>query len=219
MRSNERGSINALIIPLVLFILLFIGALVFGVWAFGSRQDYKNNVDSKVGVAVAVAKKATQAADATIYAEAAKQPLRVYVGPEAYGSVHISYPKTWSAYADTTDENTPLDAYFAPGAVPGVSDQSVSFALRVQIQSQSYDQVMSQYSSQVSQQTLTASPYRLPLVPGVVGTRLDGQITDAKQGSMIVLPLRDKTLLIWTESNQYLNDFNNNILPHVSFSP
>jgi hypothetical protein len=53
----------------------------------------------------------------------------------------------------------------------------------------------------------------------VTGVRVDGQIADNIQGSMIILPLRDKTQEIWTESNSFLPDFNNNILPNLTFSP
>jgi hypothetical protein len=216
---DKRGEMNVLLIPLILLVLLLIGAAVFGVWAYNGRQDYKNNVDQKVAIATQAAQKDTQAKDAKQYAEVAKQPLKTYVGPSAYGSVHISYPKTWSGVADTSDDGTPLDAYFDPDIVPGLNDPSAIFALRVQVVSSSYDDVLSGFSGQVESKQVTAAPYALPSVPGIVGTRLDGQITDSKQGSMVVLPLRDKTLQIWTESSQYLNDFNTNILPHISFSP
>jgi len=40
------------------------------------------------------------------------------------------------------------------------------------------------------------------------------------QGSMVLVPLRDKTLKIWTEADEtYLKDFNENILPNYTFEP
>ena len=220
LHSDERGELNILLIPVILLSLLFIGAAVFAVWAYGGRQDYKNNVSDKVATAVASNTKAIQAADATKYAEAAKEPLKTYVGPEAYGSAHISFPKTWSAYVVTATNGTnPIDAYFAPDVVPSVTDLASSFALRVQMTSQSYTQVISQFAQQVAKKTATINPYSLPKVPSVVGVRVDGQISQTKQGSMIILPVRDKTLKIWTESNTFSNDFNNNILANLTFSP
>lgn len=216
---DERGQLNILLIPVILLVLLLIGAAGFAVWAFNGRQLYKNNVDAKISAAVAANTQSVQATDAKQFAQAAKLPLKTYVGPEAYGSVHISYPKTWSAYVDTTATDPGLNGYFYPDAVPSISSQTSTFALRVEVAQTSYNQVVSQFSGQLQQGTVTVTPYKLPLVPSVVGVRVDGQITATKQGSMVVLPLRDKTLEIWTESNSFLPDFNNNILPNLSFSP
>lgn len=216
---DERGELNILLIPVILLVLLLVGAGAFAVWAYSGRQDYKNNVASKVSAAVETSKTNVQAADAKQYAEAAKQPFKVYVGPEAYGSVHISYPKTWSGYVDTTSNSTPVNGYFYPDVVPSINDKNSSFALRIQLLQTPYDQVVSQFSSQVKQGVITITPYALPRVPSVVGVRIDGQITTTKQGSMIVLPMRDKTLEIWTEANTFLSDFNTNILPNITFSP
>lgn len=218
-KHNQKGEINILLIPLILVVLLFIGAASFAFWAFNSRQDYKNNSDKKVNTAVEAATQATQATDAKKYAEAAKQPLKTYAGPEAYGSVHLVYPKTWSAYVDTTSSSFPVNGYLYPDVVPGVNDQTATFALRLQVVAQSYSQVMSQYSNLAKNGKVRVVPYKLPKIDSVVGSRVDGQITTTKQGSMVVLPMRDKTLKIWTESNQFLPDFNNNVLPNTSFSP
>src|SRR4051812_30460701 len=53
--SQKKHHAWGLIIPLVVFILLFLGAMGFGVWAYGGMQDYKNNVSDKVKSAVQIA--------------------------------------------------------------------------------------------------------------------------------------------------------------------
>jgi hypothetical protein len=217
--SNEQGSSTALLVSLIALSIGLVGAIVFGVWAFAGRQDYKNNVADKVAVAVQANTKEIQASDANNYAEAAKQPLKEYVGPEAYGSVHISYPKTWSSYVSISSSGQPLDFYGQPNFVPSVADQASVFALRVQVTQAAYSQTVSQYQSLQKSGAVTVSPYALPKNPSVIGVRVDGQLTNTKQGSMVILPLRDKSLKLWTESNQYLADFNNIILPNASFSP
>lgn len=217
--SDEQGSSTVLVVSVVIVSLLFVGAAAFGVWAFMGRQDYKNNVDSKIASAVTANTKEVQAKDAADYAEASKQPLKTYVGPEAYGSVHISYPKTWSAYIAANSSSLPLDAYAQPDVVPSITDKNSAFALRVQVTQTSYSQTLSQYQSRQKSGQVTVTPYALPKNSDVVGVRVDGQLTDTKQGSMVILPLRDKSLTIWTESSQYLSDFNNIILPNASFSP
>lgn len=222
MKRSEQGSINVLLVPFVLVSLLFIAAGAFAVWAYQSRQDYKNNSDHKVAVAVAAAKQQEDAAKDKVFGEAEKQPLKTYRGPEAYGSLVVSYPKTWSSYVDESGRNNvAVDGYFYPGTVPAIGVDSSSFALRLQIVPQSYSTVVSGLSNLGSQTRPKPkiTPYSAPKVPSVIGVRVDGTISQTKTGSMIVLPLRDKTLELWTEAPLFLNDFNNNILPNFSFSP
>lgn len=220
--NKQDGALNVLLIPFILAVLLFIATASFGWWAFGSRQDYKNNTDQKIAVAVASAKQQQSATDAASYALAAKDPLRTYVGPSAYGSLNIEYPKTWSAYiavAPQTGSSLPLNGYFQPNTVPNISDPASLYDLRVEVVSTAYSDVLTQFNSQVQQKTVTVTPYSLPKVPSVIGVRVDGAIEQNKQGSMVILPLRANTLEIWTENTADEADFNNNILPNFSFSP
>ncbi len=221
MKHNQNGAVSGVGISLVLVILLLIGAAGFGGWAFNSRQDYKNHTDAKVAVAVTAAKTQQTSADQARFAEEAKQPLTTYQGPEAFGSLLISYPKTWSAYIDSTGNgNAQIDGYFAPGIVPAISAQGSVFALRVQVLSQAYTQAIQNFSSQQKNGKVTISAYALPKLPKVVGIEVSGQLSN--QGpttTMVVLPLRSSTLEISTQGTTYLADFNNNVLPNFSFSP
>lgn len=219
---GQRGELNVLLIPVLILALLFVGAGSFAVWAYGSRQDYKNNVDAKVAAAVQANTRTVQAQDAHDYAEASKNPLTVYNGPDAYGSLKVSYPKTWSAYVATTGSSNPVDVYFHPGYVPS-TDSKLTYNLRVQVNSQSYSTVLSSYSGKVTGGQVTAAPYTLPKVPNVVGTILTGAVVSNQptggQGTLVLVPLRNMTLEIWTESNDYLPDFNTYVLPNLTFSP
>jgi len=221
-KHNQDGAVNGVVISLVFAILLLIGALAFGGWAFNSRQDYKNNVDSKIAEAVAVAQKQQGSADAAKYTEAAKQPLATYTGPEAYGSLVISYPKTWSGYVDSTGTGQALvDGYFNPGTVPSATSQSSVFALRVQVINQPYAQVLQTFAAAAknTQNPVSFSAYALPKLPKTVGIKAVGQITQQTTGTMVVLPLRSDTLEISTQGTQYQHDFDTYILPNFSFSP
>lgn len=221
-KLNQAGAVNGLVVSLVLAVLLLFGALGFGGWAFNSRQDYKNHTDAKVATAVAQARQEQTTADAARFAEEAKQPLRTYAGPEAYGSMSVSYPKTWSAYVDDSGTGQALvDGYFNPDTVPSISNQHSSFALRVQVLSQPYSQVLQTFTGlqKNAQQPLSISAYALPKLPKVVGIKAVGQISQQSTGTMIVLPLRSNTLEIWTQGNKFLGDFNNYIVPNFDFSP
>lgn len=218
---DQRGGLNGLLIPFILSILFFVGAASFGAWAFMSRQDYKNNTDAKIATAQAVTKAQTQAADQVIYAQAAKYPLRSYIGPSAYGNVKISYPKTWSAYVQdaTNGGSSPVNGYFQPDVVPNVNSDSSTFALRVQVLSNSYPQQLASFANQAKNGKVTVAPYSLPKLPNVIGSIVTGQIGQNVQGTMIIVPIRSLTLEIWTEQPSEQSDFTNIILPNVTFSP
>lgn len=218
---TQRGAVNVLLLPLILVVLFFLGAAGFGYWAFAQREDYKNNSDQKVAVAVSAAEKRTQAADAKIFAEKEKQPLRTYVGPSQFGALTIQYPKTWSAYVIEGKDSSskPVETYFYPEFVPNVSNNDQTYALRAELVSESYDQVLNDYEGSVKTGKVTITPYRLPKVSNIVGSRIEGQLTTNKQGTMVILPLRNMTLKIWVDASSFAPDFNNIILPNITFTP
>jgi len=220
IRTSQEGAINVLLFPLIVVVLLLVGAGAFGVWAYGQRQDYKNNSDQKSAAAVSAALKVEDAKKEAEFAEVSKSPLKIYSGPVAYGSVKISFPKTWSAYVDESGANTAgVDGYFYPNFVPATTNQGISYALRMQVLNQAYSATLQQFSGQVQAGALNVSPYTLPKLPAVVGSRVRGDLGDNKIVDMVVLPLRDKTVQIWTEGNDFEGDFNTYILPNASFSP
>ena len=215
--SNQQGNLNVLVLPLIALGVLFIAATAFAIWAYSSRQDYKNNVDQKISAANQKVKQQTQTEDQAKYFEESQRPNIAFQASETFGSLSFQHSKTWSTYInDQGATSNSLDVYLNPNAVLPINAQSSSSALRVKVVSQPYDSVIRQYANN---QKVTVSAYKLPKVTSVVGSRVDGQVQPNKQGSMVVLPLRDKTLEIWTESNTYLNEFNNVILPSVTFVP
>lgn len=220
VKHNQVGAVNGLVISFVLTIVLLIGALGFGGWALSSRNDYKDNVDKKVTVAVEEAKQAQSIAKDKEFAELAKQPLKTYGGPQSYGSLHVEFPKTWSGYADDSGKAATLvDGYFSPGVVPSLTDQGSVFALRVQVLGQPYSRTLEAFANQQQAGKLTISAYALPKLPKVVGVKVTGELADKKNVTMVVLPLRSQTIQLWTEGSQYLGDFNDIILPNFSFIP
>lgn len=217
--SRQEGSINILLIPLILAVLFFFGALGFGLWAFSSREDYKNNTDAKIAAAVEVAQKETATEKDNEFIEREKQPLKEYQGPASLGTITMKYPKTWSAYVDESDQGgTGLDGYFHPNVVPGV-DSGANYALRLQVANRTYAEELQAFDSDVKSGKTKAIPYKPVNVENVVGMQLVGELGDNKTGTLILLPLRDKTIKLWTEGDQFVPDFNNNILPNFKFIP
>jgi len=220
IKEDQRGVVDILLIPLITLLIFFLAVSGFAIWAYMQRSYYKNSSDKEAAIAVEKAVKQTQDEDAAKYAEAAKQPYDRYIGPSAFGNITINYPKTWSSYVIENERGgNPIDGYFQPGFVPNASDPNKTFALRVELVQSSYDTVLAQFQGLLQQNKVSVRPYALPKVPSVVGSRIEGQITPRQQGSMIVLPLRNMTLKIWTESNDFKGDLDTHVLPNLSFIP
>lgn len=219
-KLNSSGAMNVLLVPLILMAVFFFAAAGFGIWAFTSRADYKNNSDQKAAAAAQVAREEQESADAAKYAEEIKKPYDSYIGPAAFGNITVNYPKTWSAYVVENDRgSTPVAGWFNPKTVPSVTEQDSNFALRVELVSSTYQAALDSFKPRIDKGVATIQPYTLPKVPSVVGSRIEGQITERKQGTMIVMPLRNMTLKIWTESNDFKGDLDTHILPNLSFVP
>jgi len=214
------------LVTTILLIILLLGAVGFGIWAFMGRQDYKTNSDQKSAAAVEKANEEQKIELDAEYDEKAKLPYDTYSGPSAAGSIKIQYPKTWSGYVvEDAQGSSPVVGFFHPGFVPNTlaGPNAVAFALRLEVLNQPYAQVLTQLESFIKQGTITASAASIPGVPGVIGTRLKGQIIPGVQkidGTMIIMPLRDKTLKLWTESNgAFLVDFDTAVVQNFSFIP
>lgn len=211
-KLNEMGS---LLLPLIIVSLLLLGALGFGYWAYAGLQDYKNNVDIKITEAVEAAEKIIAAEKESEYAEKEKSPFVTYQGPSTYGSLVITYPKTWSVYIDE-GSSAPLSGIMHPRFVP--ANDETSYALRFEVVNKAYDTELKAFDSKVKNGQIRVSAYRAPKVDSMLGSRLEGELTNKKQGVLILLPLRDKTLKLWTEGQDYRSDFDT-LLAVFNFVP
>jgi hypothetical protein len=221
--AQPKHELNGLLIPLIIAVVLLVASLIFSVWAFLGRQDYKDNSDQKSALAVKIAEQEVSSAKDKEFLEKEKKPLKTYKGPASFGTVTVQFPKTWSAFVteSSTNTTTPVDGYFAPGFVPGIQS-GVGMALRLQVVGQQYSDELKKFDSLATSGKVKISPFSLKNVNNTLGSRVDGAIDLAypdKQGSLILLPIRDKTIEISTESPEYMNDFDNIILPNLTFIP
>lgn len=212
--SSEKGFVSA---SVVVSIVLGVLALVFGsimIWALVSYNEQKNNVDQKILAAQEVAKSEQKAKDQEAFEEKEKNPLTEFIGPNDLGRVNFKYPKTWNVYvASDGSNNTGYQAYLHPDVVPPATGNN-KFALQVSIVSQAYDQVLQQYSGQVKQGSLRSSTIT---ANGFNGQRFDGKLSQNIDGSAVVFKIRDKTLMIKTDSTAFRPDFDDKIIKTLSF--
>lgn len=219
--TRQAGAMNLLIIPLVLLIVALVAVGAFAATSYSQAQDYKLNVDQKVAAAVEVSSQKISEQKEKDFAEKEKYPYNTYVAPEAAGRLTIKYPKTWSAYVvePRTSSNKPVEGYFNPNFVPAINDANNTFALRIMVIQQSYDSLMKNYASLQKTNKVTIVPYQSPNVPSLIGSRVEGEVETKKQGVKVLLPFRDKTLELWTESADAKADFDNVILKNFTLTP
>ena len=222
---TETSPGKGRLLTIVILVILLIAAIGFGGWAFSKMQDYKNNSDKKAAIAVAEAKKVQAAQLQAQFDEQSKLPTKTYKGSPTYGSITFNYPRTWSAYVDTSSSSEPINGYFHPDVVPGLGDKP-AYALRVELVNTDYSQVLQSMANSISQGDVTAKAYVPPKMQGTAnvaaGTYLSGHINSQDQtqlGNMLVIKVRDKTLQIYSESASFDSDFNNTVLASLTFVP
>jgi hypothetical protein len=223
--TGKSGSGMGKMLSVVILALLLVAAIGFGGWAYSKMLDYKNNSDKKATAAVADSKKQITAELQAQFDEASKSPNKTFHGSPTYGSVTFNYPKTWSGYIDSSNSREPINGYFHPDVVPG-TDSKTAYALRIELLSSDYAQIMQGFDSDISQGTITAKAYVPPKMQGMAnvtaGTYLSGQVNSQDQtqrGNMVVMKVRDKTLEIYSESSTFADDFNKTVLGSLTFVP
>ena len=208
---------NPLIIPMIIVSLLLIGALGFGTWSYMGRQDYKNNVDQKIEEAVEVAEENLSIKKDSEFAESYKKPNVTYKGPSAFGTLAVTYPKTWSNYVEQGNNGQLLNGYMHPSFVTGETD-TTNFALRYQVLQKAYDEELKTFESATKNGKVKATAYQSPSQVNARAIRLEGEVEPKKQGVMILIELRDKTIRVWTEGGEFRPDFEE-ILKNLTFIP
>ncbi len=214
--KNQQGFATSAVVAVILAITLT-GALAFGAWAFMGMQANKSDLDEKIATAEKVAVKKAETAKETEFAEREKDPFKNFTGSATFGSLSYDFPKTWSVFLEEKASGTVLDFYGHPGVVKG-TDKTNSFALRVQIISTSYDKEAEKMQKLVESGKATATAFIPKNVPTGLGVRVVGEVVTDKQGVMILLPQRDKTIKIWTESPDYYSDFDK-IIETLNYIP
>lgn len=184
--------------------LLAVGSVVFAVISMIDVNTKQQTIDARVDQAVADARKDQADQDEAKFAEQEKLPTRTFSGPEDYGSVSFSYPKTWSVFVEKDGSTSgTYQAYLHPNSVPPLGSKQ-RFALRVTIESRDYDRVIASYQSAVSRGDLRSSTVR---VDEQTGTRLEGSFTSDIRGAAVIFKIRDKTLTLKTDADTFKGDF------------
>ena len=213
-RNNEQGAVDSWLIMAIVMGVLAIAFAGTTVWAYLSYTEQKTDVDGKIALAEAEAKKVQADEDEKKFAEREKEPRREFTGPEDYGRVTFNYPKTWSAYiAKDAATGGTYEAYLNPTTVPPISSD-VRFALRVTISEEEYDKILASYDSLIKKGDLKSSTTSSN---GQNGTRLDGNFSKDIRGAAVFYKIRDKTLILQTDADAFKPEFEN-IIKTIKFN-
>lgn len=211
---NNAGYVNPMVVPLIMSVILTIILGFFSVKYYNDFKTQKTEVDAIVAQAVESAT-AQQADELNAdFEQRLKSPHEKYTAASEFNAVAVTYPRTWSSYVETSDSGgTALDGYFHPGTVPGATSGQ-KYALRLTLERADYAETVDDWQRDVESGELKANAIT---VNGIRGIKLSGLLDKDTTGVMVILPIRDKVLLIWTESNLYEDDFNQIIIPKLKF--
>mgnify|MGYP000913605658 CR=1 FL=1 len=200
------------LIVVSLLAVLFIGLFI---WMWVQWNDASTNVKGKVDVAVAEAKNELQTKLESEFEEKEKYPYKVFTGPTDLGELSFEYPKTWSLYVQSNaSRGGDYAAYLNPGQVNVVQENTV-MALRVSIKGTLFDQAISEYAEKVRSGNMTLST---TVVNGNNVNVYTGKLNNEYQGIICVFKLRDKTVVLQTDSTSVFSDDFYRILKTVKFN-
>lgn len=201
--KKARGTLVETII-LVLVSIVAIVFVVLYIQIYIEWDAVSTDVDGQITRAVAVAREETASEMEEEFAEREKYAYKEFTGPIDYGSFHFEYPKTWSVYiAKDAANGGDFEAYFNPGEVQPVSSSSIN-ALRLRIRDTSFDSVAKTYESSIKSGKLEL---KTQTIGGVLANVYTGEISSKLRGAIMLLKLRDKTVMLQTDAELFMDDF------------
>ena len=206
MSTYIKGAVDGWMISTIGLIILVLGSGSLAIWAYMNYNEAKTDIDGKIALAEAEAKKEQAEEDEAKFAEREKEPRREFIGPDDYGRLSFTYPKTWSVYvAKDAQKGGDYEAFLHPVQVPSLENQATQqVALRLQIVDKDYDVYLKQYERLVSDGKLRSSTVS---VNGENGIRFDGDFTKDIRGAAVIFKIRDKTAVLRTDADTFKPDF------------
>lgn len=196
---------------LILTVFLGIGMVVFGVLAVIAYRDnefVRGNLNQLVAAEKQKAMTEQKAIDAEANRKANDSPYRPFVAPPIDGSFELQIPKTWSIYNGRADSGKIQVNFIAnPDVVinnTGNGAQNTQ-AFRLQLLRTSQQEIIKSYDEAIKKKQLTSKGVK---VSGISATQLEGTIDSQRHtGVVIVVPVRDKTMVFSTEDRKYIDEF------------
>lgn len=219
-KAPKQKPPKALIVIAIVLGLATIGLAITSFLIYGKMTEYRDDYMAKSAIDVEKAKAEQKQKLEAEFAEREKEPNREYISPNSAASVKIVYPKTWDLYSREDNEKGTVNNHFNFNFVPDTTNKANTYSLRLEVLSDNYASVTKEFDNAVKKGEVKVSPYVAKNVPNAeTGIRVDGNVRDDIKGSMVILPIRDKTLKLWTESGKYTEDFDKIVLENLTYNP
>jgi hypothetical protein len=194
---------RVLVIGLVAFALLALtGASIYG---FISSSQAKSVLSQAKEKAYQAGQQAQKAEDEERFRISSQSPYRSYAAPGIYGGFEIKFPKNWSAHVVENEGGSPqVHLTLHPEFVKQVANQDNAYAARVQLSRTNHDQIVKQRQNEVKAGRLKQQSVS---VAGIPSTRFEGKYDNKHDGVTVLVPVRDKTIIISTDDKKYLPEF------------
>lgn len=192
-----------LIASLVVIGILFILVIVFGVRAFINS----GTLDKYFAAGKEKGKQEQLDADREKIKDISENPYRVYKAPDWAGAFELSFPKNWNISVTPSSNNDELAGLSNPDFVDMKLDK---YAMRFNIQKVKFAETQKKYDKIVQDSKGKVKSEEI-VVSDIHGFRYTGRINkkDDKDKTIVILPVRDKSLTLLTDNNEvYLADFN-----------
>lgn len=216
----KKKDTASLVKTIVIIVLLLVAMTFIGLFVWMTMQYEKErsrDLDSEIEAAVAAAKDEQATKMEAEFLEREKYPYKTFAGPIDYGQLTFEYPKTWSVYvAAAATDGGDFNAYFNPIQVDAVGKETIN-ALRVTIRNKSFEDVAAEYKKAMEKKDANLTVEAVT-VAGTAANRYTGTIpgTDLS-GIIVVFKIRDKTVIMQTDSMLFEADFNK-LLETVTFN-
>jgi hypothetical protein len=214
-----RGEIN---LHLVLTVFLGIGMVLFGalaIYAFRDNDNIHRNLNAIIASAKDKAAADQKNKDEADFKKQNELPYKTYIADAVDGAFKLQIPKNWSVYTGKSDTGTTqLDLRSDPDVVSIALNNGISSnAFKLQILRQGQPEVLqSKFQDKIKTKKVTSKQIT---VSGISAIQLDGLFDDQRHNGVVtILPVRDKTMVISTDTHNNLTEYNQ-ILSSAQISP
>ena len=214
---TKKNSGGLKLVLIIFLSILLIGTLALLGYLYSEYLKVSKDVETKISIAVANAEKEVADKKEAEFAKREKEPYSTFSGPVNYGELSFSYPKTWSVYVEEdASSNGDFVAYLNPAQVEPKPKEGIN-ALRVTIKNSPYDTVLSEYNKYVEDGLMVLNTIKVNNETASYFRTTDNE-KNKWQGAVVLIRIRDKTVFLQTDSELFLDDFDNIILKTTTYN-
>lgn len=197
--GNRNGALIAIIAVLG---ATTIALGVTAVLAFNQANTANNRVEQQKKAAADAARAEQKQLDQQAAEVAGQTPYRSYIAPVEYGSFEVKFPKNWSALvAEERSSGTQVSLVVHPEFIHRSNGTDDLMAAKVQLQQKTLAEFVRAFENnkKVTRTEVTVS--------NIKGYQLTGSFADKRVTRLVVIPVRDKSLLFINEASKYSREF------------